>query len=270
MPLSQSIDGALEKNVGRHGVKEAALDAMLARTQGALDWLRRHHAEGTLPLLRLPESQDDLAEIRGAAQKLTAGATDIVMLGTGGSSLGGQTLVQLADYKVPGAGDLRGPPRMHFIDNLDPHTYADLLARLPLATTRFVSISKSGGTAETLMQTIAALSALKQAGLDPRNAVLGISEPARAGKRNGLRESARQASGAAARPRPGRGRTLFGAHQCRPAAGRHARARYRRHSPRRRRRAARRCSTASRRRKLRPRSVPRLAWRWRTARTSAC
>ena len=77
---------------------------------------------------------------------------------------------------------------MHFIDNLDPHSYAAMLAKLPLATTRFVAISKSGGTAETLMQTIAALSALKQAGLDPRNAVLGISEPARQGKRNGLRE----------------------------------------------------------------------------------
>ena len=188
MPLSQSIDSALEKNVGKHGVKEAALAAMLARTEGALDWLRQHHAEGTLPLLRLPEKQDDLAEIRAAAAKLAQGASDIVVLGTGGSSLGGQTLAQLADYKVPGVGDLRGPPRMHFIDNLDPHSYADLLAKLPLATTRFVSISKSGGTAETLMQTIAALTALKQAGLDPRNAVLGISEPAKAGKRNGLRE----------------------------------------------------------------------------------
>jgi glucose-6-phosphate isomerase len=38
------------------------------------------------------------------------------------------------------------------------------------------------------MQTIAALGALRQSGLDPRNCVLGISEPTKAGKRNGLRE----------------------------------------------------------------------------------
>ena len=63
-----------------------------------------------------------------------------------------------------------------------------MLAKLPLATTRFVAISKSGGTAETLMQTIAALSALKNAGLDPRNGFLGLSEAAKAGKRNGLRD----------------------------------------------------------------------------------
>ncbi len=77
---------------------------------------------------------------------------------------------------------------MHFIDNLDPLSFETMLAKLPLATTRFVAISKSGGTAETLMQTIAALSALKLAGLDARNAFLGISEPVKAGKRNGLRD----------------------------------------------------------------------------------
>ena len=97
-------------------------------------------------------------------------------------------MAQLAGFNVPGVGVLRDPPRIHFIDNLDPFSFETMLARLPLATSRFVAISKSGGTAETLMQTIAALGALKQAGFDPRNAVLGISEPAKSGKRNGLRD----------------------------------------------------------------------------------
>ncbi len=188
MPLNQSIDNALEKNIGPHGVSEAALGAALARTQGALDWLRARHADGGLPLLRLPERTDDLPEIREAAAKLAAGASDIVILGTGGSSLGGQTLAQLAGYAVPGVGALRSAPRLHFIDNLDALSFESMLARLPLATTRFVAISKSGGTAETLMQTIAALSAVKNAGLDARERFLGISEPEKAGKRNGLRD----------------------------------------------------------------------------------
>ena len=188
MSIKQTIDSALEKTIGPHGVSEAALSGALARAEGALDRLRRHHTEGTLPLLRLPERQDDLAAIGAAAAKLKQGASDIVMLGTGGSSLGGQTLCQLAGYNVPGVGVLRDPPRMHFIDNLDPFSFETMLGRLPLATTRFVAISKSGGTAETLMQIIAALSALKAAGVDPRQAVLGISEPGRAGKRNGLRD----------------------------------------------------------------------------------
>jgi glucose-6-phosphate isomerase len=188
MPLHQSIDSALEKNIGAHGLSDAALSAALARTEGALDRLRQHYAEGTLPLLRVPERQDDLSDIASAAAKLKQGATDVVMLGTGGSSLGGQTLAQLAGFNVPGVGALRDPPRIHLIDNLDPFSFETMLQGLPLATSRFVAISKSGGTAETLMQMIAALGALKQAGLDPRNAVLGISEPAKPGKRNGLRD----------------------------------------------------------------------------------
>jgi glucose-6-phosphate isomerase len=188
MSIKQTIDSALEKTIGPHGVSEAALSGALARAEGALDRLRRHHTEGTLPLLRLPEKTDDLAEITAAARRLAAGASDIVILGTGGSSLGGQTIAQLAGFNVPGVGIFRDPPRMHFIDNLDALSFATMLARLPLATSRFVAISKSGGTAETLMQTIAAMSALKAAGADLPNAMLGISEPAKAGKRNGLRD----------------------------------------------------------------------------------
>jgi glucose-6-phosphate isomerase len=188
MPIQQSIDHALEQSIGQHGLGAETLTAALARAESALDWLRARHADGSLPLLRLPEKQDDLASIRDAAAKLAAGATDIVLLGTGGSSLGGQTLAQLAGYAVPGVGALRSPPRVHFIDNLDALSFESMLAKLPLRTTRFVAISKSGGTAETLMQTIAALTALKQANVEAKDAMFGVTEPTKAGKRNGLRD----------------------------------------------------------------------------------
>ncbi|HEY4143314.1 MAG TPA: glucose-6-phosphate isomerase [Pseudolabrys sp.] len=190
MPLIQSIDKALEKNVGSHGIADGALKSALERAEGALDWLRARHADGGLPLLRLAGKHDDLRPIIEAARRLADRATDIVLLGTGGSSLGGQTLAQLAWHGVPGVGALRQAPHLHFMDNIDPRTYAALLDRLPHGTTRFVAISKSGGTAETLMQTIAALSMLKAQNLGPRipDIFLGLTEPAKTGKRNGLRE----------------------------------------------------------------------------------
>ena len=189
MPLVQSIDGAGAERIGTHGLDKQAFDDALGRCAGALAWLKARHADGKLPLLRLPEKRDDLATIRAAAWRLAAGATDMVFLGTGGSSLGGQTLAQLAGHAVPGVGALRDGPRLHFMDNLDPDSYALLLARAPLATTRFVAISKSGGTGETLMQTIAALDAVRAAGLAAKIGAnfFAISEPP-AGKRNGLRE----------------------------------------------------------------------------------
>jgi glucose-6-phosphate isomerase len=189
MPLLQSIETARAERIGPQGVAAGAYADALAHTGEALVWLRARHADGGLRLLQLPAARDDLAGIRDAASRLRSGATDIVMLGTGGSSLGGQTLAQLGGHAVPGLGLLRDGPPLHFMDNLDPDTYAALLAKLPLATTRFVAISKSGGTGETLMQTIAALTAVTEAGLAARipELFLGLTEPAKGDKRSGLR-----------------------------------------------------------------------------------
>jgi len=190
MAIVQSIDSAREQRIGPHGVAEKALNDALGRAEGALEALRARHADGSLPLLRLPKTHDDLVPIRDTARRLAENATDVVLLGTGGSSLGGQTLAQLAGHAVPGVGALRAAPRLHFMDNLDPETYGALLGKLPHTTTRFVAISKSGGTAETLMQTIAALTAVKAEGLETRipDIFLGLTEPAKSGKTNGLRE----------------------------------------------------------------------------------
>jgi glucose-6-phosphate isomerase len=188
MPFRQNIENARAEKIGAHGVAKSALDDALARAEAALDWVRDAHEKSSLPLLRLPAKTSDLDDIKRAAARLRAGATDVVVLGTGGSSLGGQTLAQLAGVGVRGIEAFREAPRLHFMDNLDPATYGGLLAKLPLATTRFIAISKSGGTGETLMQTAAALSAVKQAGLEARIGELffGISEAVKAGKRNGL------------------------------------------------------------------------------------
>jgi glucose-6-phosphate isomerase len=190
MPLQQDIESARAEKIGPHGVTKASLADTLARTEAALDWVRAAHEKSTLPLLRFPARTDDLDAIAKAAARLRAGATDVVVLGVGGSSLGGQTLAQLGGVGVRGIEAFRAGPRLHFLDNLDPATYATLLDALPLPTTRFIAISKSGGTGETLMQTAAALSAVKSAGLSSRAGELfvGISESAKPGKHNGLRD----------------------------------------------------------------------------------
>lgn len=100
-------------------------------------------ASGRLPLLHMPRTTDDLASIREAAAFLRDDATDVVFLGTGGSSLGGQTLAQLRDYAVPGAGRFTESPRVHFLDNLDPVTFNRILHKLPLSSTTARSSSRS-------------------------------------------------------------------------------------------------------------------------------
>src|SRR5690348_16560382 len=104
MPFIQSIDKARASGLGGEGLSDEALAAVLKRSEAALDWLRHRHADGRLPLLRLPGELSDLDGMTQAADRLVKGATDIVLLGTGGSSLGGQTLAQLAGHAVPGVG----------------------------------------------------------------------------------------------------------------------------------------------------------------------
>ncbi len=180
----QSIEHALAETIGEGGVPEAAVNAALARLSDPLVKLRRAHEDGSLPLLRLPERKDDIEPLANVAQEL-AHASDVIFLGTGGSSLGGQTLAQLSGYGTPGV-HLRRGARAHFLDNLDPQTLAAVL-ELPLKSTRFVAVSKSGGTAETLMQVMAVMAVLIEKGLKPKDHLVGISEPAKKGGRNGLR-----------------------------------------------------------------------------------
>jgi glucose-6-phosphate isomerase len=190
MALNLTIDLAMASTIGSGGLPQTALDAGLSGVGTAMKRLREDDETGRLPILHMPRTTDDLKAIMDAAAFLRDDATDVVILGVGGSSLGGQTLAQLKDFAVPGAGRFADGPRIHFLDNLDPVTFAHVLDRLPLSSTRFVAISKSGGTGETLMQTIAVLSCLSKAGLkrQPAEMILGLSEPRKVGGRNALRD----------------------------------------------------------------------------------
>ena len=149
MLYSQNIDDAL--------LPKAALDKELARTVPALDKFRTWRDDGTLPLLKLPARRDDLEALKPHAERF-AKFEHVVVMGSGGSSLSGKTLVALKDQ---GYGPIKGRPKLHFMDNVDPATFAAMTSRLPLDRTGFLPISKSGGTPETLMATFTAIAAVE-------------------------------------------------------------------------------------------------------------
>lgn len=163
MLYSQDIAGCLADNSG-FGLTGPELEALLATAEGALTGLRQMHEAGSLPVLRLPQERGDLAAMRGVANFLTKNTSDLIICGVGGSSLGAQTLAQLAGHGIA-ASQRAGGPRIHFFDNLDPITFAAALETLDLKTTRFLLVSKSGSTAETMMQAFSAIEALKVAGV---------------------------------------------------------------------------------------------------------
>ncbi len=160
MPYRQTIDACFETRIGAAGLGQLGYESRLESTAAAMRGLREAHADGSQPMLALPGRRDDLDALMPLAKAFAAAHRDVVVLGTGGSSLGGRALYALVDV---GFDPHRGCPRMHFAENVDPHTFEALLDRLDLAKTGFVAISKSGGTPETLVQYLAAVHAVEAA-----------------------------------------------------------------------------------------------------------
>jgi len=153
-------DTCLAAAIGDSGLSEDAFTRSLLAAAPAHDRLCQLVESGSLPFLSVAAGVDDLAPLRPLADDWRGRFRDVVVLGTGGSSLGGQTLYALCDQ---GFGPAGGGPRLHFLDNVDPHTLAALLGAIDLRHTGIIAISKSGGTAETMAQALILLPALAEA-----------------------------------------------------------------------------------------------------------
>ena len=176
MYYTHDISGCRTAAIGARGLTDTALEPVVARTEGGLAALRAAQADGTLPLLRLPGRRDDLGALERLADGWRGRFDTVVILGTGGSSLGGQALYALADY---GFGPAAGTPRLVFMDNIDPDGFSALASAVDPAKTGVIVISKSGGTAETLTQAMTLLPAFAATLGDAAMArhALAITEP---------------------------------------------------------------------------------------------
>ena len=155
MRYHQSIDNCLAESVGAAGLSADAYGAMLDETRPGLEKLRGWSRDGSLPFLALPGRRDDLDVLTPVIEDYRFSFRDILIFGAGGSSLGGRSLCALA---VAGDG-----PRLHFMENVDPHGFDSVFRRLDLSNTGVLAISKSGGTPETVSQLVACLARFRDA-----------------------------------------------------------------------------------------------------------
>jgi glucose-6-phosphate isomerase len=128
----------------------------------AADAFRRAHAglgrrrdAGELGFLALPGDEALHRQTTDFAARARGRFDDVVVLGIGGSALGPialRTALLKPQWNSLSKEERGGQPRMHVLDNVDPHTISALLGRLSLDRTIFIVTSKSGGTAETMSQ----------------------------------------------------------------------------------------------------------------------
>ncbi|ADK85283.1 phosphoglucose isomerase (PGI) [Desulfarculus baarsii DSM 2075] len=155
---------AAERLGAAAGLDDAALARLQAEFERAMTVVSAQKAAGKLGFMDLPfMGQDGLAPILAEAKRLGEFCENFVVLGIGGSALGA-TAVDMAL-----GGCLRhafarpaGAMRLFVADNSDPRMFAALLDNLDPRATAFNVVSKSGSTAETMSQYLAARQMLEQ------------------------------------------------------------------------------------------------------------
>jgi glucose-6-phosphate isomerase len=116
--------------------------------EAALNGLKQLHARH-IPLLTLPDTTDDLAEIEAVAARIQAQSDVLVLVGIGGSSLGAEAVTALRPVTHSLVFEV--------MDNPDPETFAQMKSTLNPARTSWLFVSKSGGTIETVSQILIVL-----------------------------------------------------------------------------------------------------------------
>lgn len=153
------------------------LDAdLIAQAAAAFEEIMNEKDQGRLPVLSLPGETSHISELEPVAEYFRTKFKTVIVLGTGGSSLGGQSLVALAQDPW---GLTKSGPKVIFLDNIDPETFERLFDAIELDTTGFIAISKSGNTAETLCQLYSIIDFWKAQSIqsDISNHFLVITEP---------------------------------------------------------------------------------------------
>lgn len=151
-----------------HLWRTAQLPPLHLEHQNLLDEVFAHLRESltTLPLFQHVQDFVVTAEIQAQVNRFQS-FENVIVLGTGGSSLGGQSLYSLSDKPATA---------LHFHDNIDPHTFTKLFQELDPKTTGVVAISKSGNTSETLMQLLVCLNHWQKSGCSASDHFLIITE----------------------------------------------------------------------------------------------
>lgn len=148
----------------RSGVTPQALARMerIAHTRDDV-WAKATHFAAQQPFTTSLNGAARTA-MHDAVQAHRANSTHLVVIGTGGASLGAQALCAI----TPQARNV------HFIKNCDAESIRRVLATLPCADTSWLVVSKSGETVETLAAALAvkAHCAAQHLSLDGRVSVI--------------------------------------------------------------------------------------------------
>lgn len=153
--ITLDFNNLMAESAQGEGLTEQELSGTAERARQILQEMQERRGQGQLPFMDLPYQGSMVKEIKEYGRTVKGKFTDLVILGIGGSALGGITLHHALHppfYNLLPLGKRKGWPRIFFAENIDPDEFNALLDLLDVRTTLFNVISKSGETAETMAQ----------------------------------------------------------------------------------------------------------------------
>lgn len=144
-------------------VRRAHCDALKSRAGELSRRLARELDGGSLPFLKMGYVDPLKRELPGVAARAKE-FHNMLVLGIGGSALGARAMQRAfaPAQDMPGGSGPDGRS-LWIADNVDPYTLSEWFRRLDPRDTMVVTISKSGGTIETISQYFLACDWLKKA-----------------------------------------------------------------------------------------------------------
>jgi glucose-6-phosphate isomerase len=119
---------------------------LLKKTNNILSSFRQKREAKEIPIFSIIDSDDDLEKIiNDSTFFISNQLKDFILIGTGGSSLGADSFIQANKYNY-----LSQNINFHILDNLDPNSVAKIFNSIEPSTSKFLAVSKSGKTTETI------------------------------------------------------------------------------------------------------------------------
>ena len=121
-------------------------DDLEKKTHNILSTLKKKREAKEIPIFSFIDSDNDLEGIIENAKFFTnKELKSFVLIGTGGSSLGADSFIQAHKYQYG-----KKSVGFHILDNLDPTAVSHIFDVIEPSTSKFLAVSKSGKTTETI------------------------------------------------------------------------------------------------------------------------
>ena len=146
---------------------------LLNKTNDILFKFRNDIKSNKIPIFSLINSDEDIEEIIRNVKYFTFNnkLTDFILIGTGGSSLGAEALIQ-ANLNNPTNKKIN----FHILNTLDSNSVSKVLDTINPKTSKFLAISKSGKTTETVALLLVVINWLSSNSIKIENACMVMCE----------------------------------------------------------------------------------------------